>query len=105
MASIFAGVREAITGGGGTATLSVDGSFTTKPYLCGSNYILKMSDWKNGPWCTIWDGLYWTFVADYAEVFAANPRMSMMARAVTAMDPAKLAAHRSAADSFLQRLG
>lgn len=29
--SIFAGVREAITGGGGTATLSVDGSFTTKP--------------------------------------------------------------------------
>ena len=29
--SIFAGVREAMTGRGGTATLSVDGSFTTKP--------------------------------------------------------------------------
>jgi deoxyribodipyrimidine photolyase-related protein len=81
------------------------GTFTTKPYLCGSNYILKMSDWRKGPWCPVWDGLYWSFIADHADVFAANPRMGMMARVVTSMDPAKLAAHRRNADALLGKLG
>lgn len=80
------------------------GIFTTKPYLCGSNYILKMSDWKKGPWCAIWDGLYWTFIADHLDVFAANPRMGMMARVVASMDPAKLAIHRGNAVGFLENL-
>lgn len=80
------------------------GTFTTKPYLCGSNYILKMSDWKKGPWCPAWDGLYWSFIADYADVFAANPRMGMMARVVSSMDPAKLDAHRKNADEFFAGL-
>jgi len=25
--------------------------FATKPYIGGSNYILKMGDFKRGPWC------------------------------------------------------
>ncbi|MFM7180897.1 MAG: hypothetical protein ACKO2G_05480, partial [Verrucomicrobiales bacterium] len=70
----------------------------------GSNYILKMSDWKKGPWCPAWDGLYWSFIADYADVFAANPRMGMMARVVSSMDPAKLDAHRKNADEFFAGL-
>lgn len=80
------------------------GTFTTKPYLCGSNYILKMSDWKKGPWCAAWDGLYWSFIADHTNVFAANHRMSMMARVVTSMDQTKLAEHRRNADVFLAKL-
>ncbi len=30
------------------------GLMTTKPYISGSNYILKMSDYSKGPWCEIW---------------------------------------------------
>ncbi len=42
------------------------GIFTTKPYLSGSNYVRKMSDYSAGPWCEGWDGLFWTFITDTA---------------------------------------
>ena len=38
------------------------GLITTKPYISSSNYLRKMSDFGEGPWCAIWDGLYWRFV-------------------------------------------
>lgn len=33
-----------------------------KPYVTSSNYILKMSDYKRGPWSDQWDQLYRTFL-------------------------------------------
>ena len=38
------------------------GMMTTKPYISGSNYLMKMSDYKKGAWQTIWDGLFWRFM-------------------------------------------
>jgi deoxyribodipyrimidine photolyase-related protein len=38
------------------------GLMTTKPYISGSSYILKMSDYAKGGWCEIWDALYWRFI-------------------------------------------
>ena len=35
-----------------------DKRFTHKAYISSSNYILKMSDYKRGPWCQTWDDLY-----------------------------------------------
>ena len=64
----------------GMSQFADGGTFTTKPYISGSNYVLKMSDEKKGPWTEIWDGLFWTFVADHEELFLKNPRSSMMAR-------------------------
>ncbi|MGB5354629.1 MAG: cryptochrome/photolyase family protein [Woeseia sp.] len=64
----------------GMALYSDGGIFATKPYICGSNYLLKMSDYKKGPWCDIVDGLYWRFVDKHREFFAGNPRLSMMVR-------------------------
>ena len=46
------------------------GLITTKPYISSSNYIRKMSDFSRGPWCAIWDGLFWRFVSRHKEVFA-----------------------------------
>lgn len=79
------------------------GSFTTKPYLSGSHYILKMSDFPRGPWCDIWDALFWTFIADHHAIFLANPRMSMMARSAEKLGP-KLTDHRKIAERFLADL-
>jgi deoxyribodipyrimidine photolyase-related protein len=62
----------------GMGQFSDGGIFATKPYICGSNYILKMSDYKKGPWCLEWDGLYWKFVAEKFQVLRKNPRLSMM---------------------------
>ncbi len=53
---------------------------TTKPYISGSNYILKMSDYPRGPWTDIWDSLYWRFIDLHRNKFQSNPRMSLMLR-------------------------
>lgn len=80
------------------------GSFTTKPYLCGSHYLLKMSNETRGDWCSVWDALYWSFVADHSGFFLANPRLSMTVRAWEKMDSDKKRRHRAIADDFLRSL-
>ncbi len=88
----------------GMSQFADGGTFTTKPYLSGSNYVLKMSDEPKGPWCAVWDGLFWTFIADHQPFFLKNPRLSMMARTWEKMPLAKQEAHRKAADDFLAGL-
>jgi deoxyribodipyrimidine photolyase-related protein len=85
----------------GMSQFADGGTFTTKPYISGSNYVLKMSDEPKGDWCTIWDSLFWTFIADHQPFFLKNPRLSMMARLWQKQTPAKQAAHRKVADDFL----
>ena len=62
----------------GMGTFSDGGIFSTKPYICGSNYIIKMSNYKKGQWSDIVDGLYWNFIHTNSEVLSRNPRMGMM---------------------------
>lgn len=88
----------------GMSQFADGGTFTTKPYISGSNYILKMSDEPKGEWCKIWDGLFWTFIADHTPFFLKNPRLSMMARSWEKMAEEKKEAHRHAADEFLAAL-
>ena len=54
------------------------GLITTKPYISGSSYILRMSNFRKGPWCPIWDALYWRFI-DRTASFSGDPRMSHVA--------------------------
>ncbi len=88
----------------GMSQFADGGTFTTKPYLSGSNYLLKMSDERKGPWCEIWDGLFWTFIGDHLPFFLKNPRLSMMARNWEKLTPEKQTAHRKAAEGFLAGL-
>jgi len=88
----------------GMSQFADGGTFTTKPYISGSNYILKMSDETKGPWTDIWDALFWTFVADHQELFLKNPRSSMMARTWQKFSPEKQEGHRETADCFLESL-
>ncbi len=66
----------------GMGLFSDGGIFATKPYICGSNYILKMSDYKKDPWCDIVDGLYWRFIHRNRDFFSGNPRLALMPRAL-----------------------
>mgnify|MGYP003339403146 CR=1 FL=1 len=45
------------------------GLMTTKPYICGSAYVRRMSDFPRGPWCAVWDALYWRFIERHEDVF------------------------------------
>lgn len=49
------------------------GGMTTKPYISGSAYVLKMSDFPKGEWCGVWDALYWRFIDRHAAFFETNP--------------------------------
>jgi deoxyribodipyrimidine photolyase-related protein len=79
------------------------GLMTTKPYISGSAYILKMSDYPKGEWCGIWDALYWRFIHREQEFFSGNPRMRVMVGQLTRMGK-KIDLHRQVADRFLERL-
>jgi deoxyribodipyrimidine photolyase-related protein len=88
----------------GMSQFADGGTFTTKPYISGSNYILKMSDEPKGHWCAVWDGLFWSFIGDHADFFLRNPRLSMMARNWEKMGSDKQQAHRAHAEEFLESI-
>lgn len=62
----------------GMSQFSDGGSFATKPYISSSNYILKMSNYSRGEWCSTWDALFWRFMDKNRLVMAKNPRMNML---------------------------
>lgn len=88
----------------GMGLFSDGGIFATKPYICGSNYILKMSDYSRGPWCDVMDGLYWRFIGKHNDAFAKNPRMSMMARAYDRLKTDHRKRILDAAEAFIERV-
>ena len=87
----------------GMALFSDGGVFATKPYICGSNYLLKMSDYAKGKWCDTVDGLYWRFIDKHRAFFAANPRLSLMPRALDRLQPERRARIFAAAERFLDQ--
>jgi deoxyribodipyrimidine photolyase-related protein len=70
----------------GMATYADGGLMSTKPYTCGSNYILKMSNYKKGDWCDVVDGLYWRFMEKNRKFYESNPRLSVLVRSLDRMD-------------------
>jgi deoxyribodipyrimidine photolyase-related protein len=78
------------------------GLMTTKPYVSGSNYLLKMSNFEKGSWCNVWDGLYWRYIWKNREVFSKNIRMSLPVNLVNKMDKDVLYKHLNNADKFLE---
>jgi deoxyribodipyrimidine photolyase-related protein len=78
---------------------------TTKPYVSGSNYLRKMSDYGSAgwgqDWQDDWDALYWTFVRDHREVFERNARSGFITSSYDRMDGATKAKHARRAGKLL----
>jgi deoxyribodipyrimidine photolyase-related protein len=88
----------------GMSQFADGGLMATKPYISGSNYILKMSHYKKGEWCTVWDGLYWRFIDTHKQQFSKNPRMSMMVKLLEKMDANRKEHLLMVANTFLKSL-
>lgn len=88
----------------GMSQFADGGTFTTKPYISGSNYVLKMSDEKKGDWCDIWDALFWSFIADHQDLFMKNPRSAMMARTWGKFPKSKQDSIRKRSEKYLTSL-
>lgn len=88
----------------GMSQFADGGLIMTKPYVSGSHYLLKMSDFAPGPWCEVWDGLYWRFIEKHRDYFAQNPRLAPMVKNLDRMTPQRRALIFSAAEAFLNKL-
>ena len=69
----------------GMGSYADGGIFSTKPYICGSSYMLRMSNYVKGDWCDVVDGLYWRFVDINSKFFESNPRLSIMTKSLQKM--------------------
>lgn len=88
----------------GMSQFADGGKFVTKPYVCGSNYIRKMSDYPKGEWCDIWDGLFWDFINTNKEFYINQPRLGMMTRQLDKMSAEKLENHKKHAAHFREKM-
>ena len=88
----------------GMSQFSDGGIFSTKPYISSSNYVKKMSDYKSGPWCSIWDGLFWKFIKDNETYFRKQYRLAMLTRNLDKMSNEKLNCHLRIAEEFISNL-
>jgi deoxyribodipyrimidine photolyase-related protein len=80
------------------------GLMTTKPYISGSNYLMKMSDYEKGDWQQVWDGLFWRFMHVHRNFFLQNPRLGMLIKTFDKMTEEKQQQHLTNAEQYLQML-
>lgn len=88
----------------GMSQFSDGGLMSTKPYISGSNYIIKMSNYKKGDWQPIWDGLFWRFMDNHRDFFLSNPRLGMLVKTFDKMSNEKKETHHKIAENFLTQI-
>lgn len=88
----------------GMSQFADGGLMATKPYISGSNYLMKMSDYKKGEWQHIWDGLFWRFMHTHRTFFLQNPRLGMLIKTFDKMPENKQSSHLFAANQFLESI-
>ena len=86
----------------GMSQFADGGIMSTKPYISGSNYIMKMSDYSKGPWQKVWDGLFWRFIHVHRVFFSKNPRLSMLVKSFDKMKAEKQEGHLGNAETYLK---
>jgi len=88
----------------GMSLFADGGLMSTKPYISSSNYIKKMSDYPNGNWQKIWDGLFWRFMDKNRDFLSKNPRLRMLISNFNKMDIEKRNQHFENAEEFLKTM-
>lgn len=88
----------------GMSQFADGGLMATKPYISGSSYVLKMSNFKKGDWCPIWDALFWHFMHKQRKFFSSNPRLGMLLNIFDKMDIDKKNMHLATAEKYLKQL-
>ena len=88
----------------GMSQFSDGGLMATKPYISGSNYVMKMSNYKKGDWQATWDGLFWRFMDTHRDFFLSNPRLGMLVRMFDKMPEEKRKQHLENGALYLKTL-
>ncbi len=88
----------------GMGQFSDGGIFATKPYICASHYLLKMSDSPKGEWCQTIDALYWDFIRKHQRYFQKNIRMKWMVKIYSKKTKSEIQKMIALAESFRERV-
>ena len=86
----------------GMSLFADGGVMSTKPYISGSNYIIKMSNYPKGDWTEIWDALFWNFIDENQAFFRKNPRLGMMLNTWNKMNASQKEHHKKTAEQYLK---
>ncbi len=85
----------------GMSQFADGGLMATKPYISGSNYLLKMSDYPKGSWTEVWDALFWRFMNKQRAFFLSNPRLGLLIKSYDKFDAVKKEQITQKAENFL----
>lgn len=88
----------------GMSQFADGGLMATKPYISGSNYLMKMGNYEKGDWQQTWDGLFWRFMHVQRDFFLQNPRLGMLVRTFDKMSAEQQQRHLTNAGIFLERM-
>ena len=88
----------------GMSQFADGGLMSTKPYISGSNYLMKMSNYQKGDWQLIWDGLFWRFMDKHRKFFLSNPRLGMLVKTFDKMSEERKNILLSAAENYLKKI-
>ena len=88
----------------GMSQFADGGLMATKPYISGSNYLIKMSNYKKGEWQATWDALFWRFMDTHRNFFQKNPRLGMLVSMFDKMPQEKKETHIKNAETYLLNL-
>ena len=96
----------------GMSQFADGGLMATKPYISGSNYLFKMSDYKDSPirvdnsttWSEIWDSLFWRFMHVHRDFFLKNPRLGMLVNSFDKWPAEKRIKYLETAENYLAGL-
>ena len=88
----------------GMSQFADGGLMASKPYISGSNYLMKMSNYKKGEWQAVWDGLFWRFMNSHRDFFLSNPRLGMLVRMFDKMPIEKQEKHIKNGEAYLETL-
>lgn len=90
------------------------GQLASKPYAASGAYVNKMSNYcanchysvkeKTGTQACPFNYLYWGFMQKHQHRFEGNPRMAMMYRTMSKMDPKQLSHMREDSNIFIKNL-
>ena len=86
----------------GMSLFADGGVMSTKPYISGSNYVLKMSNYPKGDWTEIWDALFWNFINENQAFFRKNPRLGIMLNTWNKMNASQKKHHKKTAEQYLK---
>ena len=87
----------------GMSQFADGGLMASKPYISGSNYLMKMSNYKKGEWQAVWDGLFWRFMDTHRSFFKKNPRLGMLVSMFDKMPQEKRQQHIENAEHYLSK--